>query len=253
MLSFLHKHPFAIDAFFERSFVLTFALPKEQLLGLIPECLDLDTLDNKRAFLAIAMVDTKQLRPKGLPAWIGKDFFLIGYRIFTRYRNSSGRKLRGLYILKSETNKKTMEFGGNIFTSYRYHTTDITIVENPLTTKISSEKSKFVVEFSHDTSNIQLPKDSPFENWKEARRFAGPLPFTFSFNAKTKEVLVVEGVRTNWVPEPVRVLDYNFSFLENEMFKNAVLANAFLLRKVPYSWKKGLVDVWSAKESSLLV
>ncbi len=27
-----------------------------------------------------------------------------------------------------------------------------------------------------------LPKGTPFGNWKEARRYAGPLPFTFTYN-----------------------------------------------------------------------
>jgi hypothetical protein len=50
-----------------------------------------------------------------------------------------------------------------------------------------------------------LPEHSPFADWKEARRFAGPLPFTFTYNKDTKEVLFIEGVRQNWTPNPVKV------------------------------------------------
>ena len=124
MLSFLKNHPFAVEAFFESSLVLTFALPKEQLQDLIPECLQLDTFQDKWAFVAVAMVQTKNLRPKGFPKFMGNDFFLIGYRVFVRYNNSKGKKLRGLYILKSETDKKKMELMGNIFTHYNYTTTN---------------------------------------------------------------------------------------------------------------------------------
>ncbi len=42
MLSFLKNHPFAVEAFFERSLVLTFAAAKEDLQPFIPECLALD-------------------------------------------------------------------------------------------------------------------------------------------------------------------------------------------------------------------
>ena len=129
MLSFLKNHPFAVEAFFESSLVLTFALPKEQLQDLIPECLQLDTFQDKWAFVAVAMVQTKNLRPKGFPKFMGNDFFLIGYRVFVRYNNSKGKKLRGLYILKSETDKKKMELMGNIFTHYNYTTTDIQQIE----------------------------------------------------------------------------------------------------------------------------
>jgi hypothetical protein len=84
MLSFLKNHPFAVEAHFKSSTVLTFAVPKEQLQMLIPECLALDTFNDKWAFVAIAMVQTTDLRPKGFPKFLGNNFFLIGYRIFVR-------------------------------------------------------------------------------------------------------------------------------------------------------------------------
>jgi len=125
MLQFLKNHPFGVEAFFESSIVLTFAIPKEQLQNLIPECLQLDTFNDNWAFVAVAMVQTKDLRPKGFPKFMGNDFFLIGYRIFVRYTTNEGKRLRGLFILKSETDQKKMEFLGNVFTHYDYTTTDI--------------------------------------------------------------------------------------------------------------------------------
>ena len=118
MINFLKNHPFAVEAHFDSSLVLTFAVPKDQLQNLIPECLELDTFQDKWAFIAIAMVQTSGLRPKGFPKFMGNDFFLIGYRIFVRYTNNAGKRLRGLYIIKSQTDKKKMEFFGNIFTHY---------------------------------------------------------------------------------------------------------------------------------------
>ena len=108
MLSFLKDHPFAVEAFFKSSLVLTFAVPKDQLKDLIPECLELDTFNDEWAFVAVAMVQTESLRPKGFPKFMGNDFFLTGYRVFVRYTNKAGRKLRGLYILRSETDKEKM-------------------------------------------------------------------------------------------------------------------------------------------------
>ena len=40
----------------------------------IPPCLELDTLNNQWAFIAVAMVQTKALRPKGFPKMLGNDF-----------------------------------------------------------------------------------------------------------------------------------------------------------------------------------
>lgn len=245
MLAKLKNHPFAVEAFFKSSTVLTFAVPKEQLEHLIPECLTLDTFKDKWAFVAVAMVQTKNLRIKGAPKFMGNDFFLIGYRIFVRYTNKKGKRLRGLYILKSETDKKKMAFMGNIFTHYNYTTTDVNqhITENK--TEITSTQSNFKIVINKQVVEAKLPKNSPFENWKEARRFAGPLPFTFTYNKDTKEVLIIQGVRQNWKPKPIYIENYSIEFLKTLKLENHVLANAFIIENIPYYWKKGQKETWN--------
>ncbi|MDB5133592.1 MAG: hypothetical protein JWP37_195 [Mucilaginibacter sp.] len=244
MFSFLKNHPFAVEAFFENSYVLTFAVPKESVEHIIPECLQLDTLEDKWTFIAVAMVQTKGLRPKNFPSFMGNDFFLIGYRIFVRYTNNAGKKLRGLYILKSETDKKKMEWLGNIFTHYNYITTDITETRSENIIAFESAKSGLKVELGTEREGVLLPKSSPFKDWKEARRFAGPLPFTFTYDAATQTVLIIEGVRENWTPSPLKVIDYKFSFLDSLHIHEMELANAFVIGDIPYYWKKGKKEQW---------
>lgn len=244
MFSFLKNHPFAVEAFFESSLVLTFAVPKEQLQALIPECLQLDTFNEKWAFIAIAMIRTKNLRPAGFPKFLGNNFFLIGYRVFVRYTNNLGKRLRGLYILKSETDKKKMEFLGNIFTHYNYTTTDISEIIQGDIKEIKSNQSDFKIRVALGRDEIALPENSPFKEWKEARRFAGPLPFTYTYNSNIKEVLIIEGVRQNWTPKPVAVIDYSLPFFSSINLENPVLANAFIINDIPYYWKKGKIEVW---------
>lgn len=244
MFSFLKNHPFAVEAFFESSIVFTFAVPKEQIGQLIPECLEPDLFGDKWAFIAVAMVQTRSLRPKGFPTLLGNDFFLIGYRVFVRFTNQDGKKRRGLYILKSETDRRKMAFMGNIFTHYNYTTTDIRQVRQNDTAEISSVKSGFRVRIESGDGNIALPAGSPFPDWKEARKFAGPLPFTFTYNSNDKNVLIIEGVRENWKPSPVRVIEHNFSFINDLHLDGVRLANAFIIRDIPYCWKKGKLERW---------
>jgi hypothetical protein len=241
----LKNHPFAVETFFENSLVLTYAVPKEELQKLIPECLELDTFNDTWAFVAVAMVKTKDLRPKGFPAFMGNDFILTGFRIFVRYTTSAGKRLRGLYILKSETNKARMSFFGNIFTHYNYGTTDIDFNKTSGRIGVKSVQSDIDIVVNTHDPEVKLPADSPFADWKEARRFAGPLPFTFTYNKEKKEVLIIEGVRENWTPRPVEVIKDRVGFIADKRFKGIVLANAFLIENVPYHWKKGKIDKWT--------
>lgn len=244
-MKFLKNHPFAVEAFFDSSLILTFAVPKEQIKDFIPECLELDTFQGRWAFIAVAMVQTSRLRPKGFPKFMGNNFFLIGYRIFVRYTNNAGKRLRGLYIIKSETNKKKMEFLANIFTHYNYTTTDILQTTKGDLKTINSEQSKFKITVDQTNIEIKIPECSPFSDWKDARKFSGPLPFTFTYDKEDKTVLIIEGVRQNWKSEPVKIKSYDFDFLNNLKLENIVLANAFEIKNVQYYWKKGKIEKWN--------
>ena len=91
---------------------------------------------------------------------------------------------------------------------------------------------------------MNLPAGSPFSDWKEARRFAGPLPFTFTVDTEDKSVVIIQGVRSNWKPNPVKVNSHEFEFLDGLNLEGAILANAFEIRDIPYCWKKGRLDSW---------
>ena len=108
MLGRLQRHPFSVEALFERSLVLTYALPQSALQPLLLPGLQLDTFKDF-AFIAVALVETKHLRPAGLPKWLGRDFFLSGYRIFTKFVRPGRATLRGLQILRSDTDKRSTE------------------------------------------------------------------------------------------------------------------------------------------------
>lgn len=246
VLDWLRRHPFAVEAYFDRSVVLTYAFPEGRLRRYLPECLGLDTYGDEHAFVAVAAVQTRDLRPRGFPRLIGRDFLLMGYRIFVRYRNEEGRRLRGLYILRSETDRKSMEFLGNLFTRYRYTRTDVSLRDDRERTTVCSRPAGLRVTVDRTPDDgLPLPQGSPFTAWRDARRFAGPLPFTFSVDVETRRIVIIEGVRTNWVPRPVRVLEHRVPFVDSLTDCTPMLASAFMTERIPYRWKKGVVERWT--------
>jgi len=243
--AWLKRHPFAVEARFARSVVLTYSFAAETLRPLLPECLELDTFEERHAFVAAAAVQTRRLRPKGWPRWLGRDFLLMGYRIFVQYRTLSGRRLRGLYILRSETDRQSMVLLGNLFTRYRYVRSEVHLRAVGARTGVRCEATGLAVEVDggDEEDRVPLPPGSPFRDWEKARRFAGPMPFTFSVEPDSDQVVIIEGMRENWSPRPVRVIEHRVPFVE-ALEGSPVLASAFTTEDVAYWWKRGRIERW---------
>jgi uncharacterized protein YqjF (DUF2071 family) len=241
----LQRHPIPMQANFEHVLVLTYALPATTLQPLLAPGLTLDTY-NDLGFLAIAMVQTRNLRPSFAPSILGKDFFLTGYRIFTRYRTAAGRTLRGLRILRSDTDSDSMVRLGNRLTHYSYRKADVVVSCSSDLLEIGvsspSREADLHVRAHLSSDPAPLPEGSPFRHLEIARRYAGPLPFTFDYEAETNSIIRIQGVRRDWNPQSTRVEVLRCSFIEQEPFAKAkpVLASSFHLSHVPYQWKRGI-------------
>lgn len=254
MLHLLKRHPLPVRAFFRHCLVLTYAFPERVLAPLLPPGLTLDRYlpdnqpeDQGYGFLAIALVQTEKLRPVGVPAALGQDFFLSGYRVFSRFRTAAGRSLRGLRILRSDTDRELMVSAGNLLTHYHY-------VKCEALTREEDGKLEIRIDTGgeadlHVIADLAgkpapLPEGSPFPDLKAARKFAGPLPFTFDYEEETHSIVRIQGVRQRWNPEPVAVEVRQCTFFERAPFagEQPILANAFHLQDVPYRWERGVTE-----------
>jgi hypothetical protein len=243
-MSLLQLHPFAVNAHLEQVLAVSFAFPAEILRPMVSQGLELDEYGG-HGFVTVALVWTKAMRPACFPECLGRDFFLAGYRIFTRLRDESGRRLRGLQVLRSETDKRGMVFTGNLLTGYGYRHVKVEITRDESITRVRSSLpgGRPTLDLAIDTSpDAPIPGGSPFPDWRTARRFAGPMPFTFTGKGDGTFV-VVEGARESWTPVAVRVMDWEVGLFHEGPLAGVVpvLANAFKVENVGYRWEKGRI------------
>jgi hypothetical protein len=239
----LKRHLLPVSAHFDSTLVLAYAVPQELLKPLLSPGLELDCF-GEFGFVAVAMVQTRALRPTFLPPMFGQSFFLSGYRIFTRYTTKQGRHLRGLQILRSDTDKPLMRIAGNFLTHYNYCLAKVHLENAPQTLRIEVQTPRRVADLkvvAHLDETGVLPDGSPFPDIETARRFAGPLPYTFDFERQTGSMILVKGVRKAWEPKAVRVEVERATFFDR-FGGQAKLANAFYLSDVPYRWEVGRVE-----------
>lgn len=245
MFYLLKRHPIPVRAEFRQCLVLTFALPQEILQPLLAPGLTVDSFRGM-GFVAIALVQTEALRPAFMPRFLGQDFFLSGYRIFAKYRTPSGRTLRGLRILRSDTNRRLMAVAGNLLTHYNYRLARVELLEGNSILEIEITTPRGDADLSVRAHLVGpqgcLPTGSPFSNATDARYYAGPLPFTFDHEPQSNSIIVIEGVRQAWDPRLVSVDVRRCTFFDRPPFDKTkpVLSSAFYMSNVPYLWKRGV-------------
>jgi len=251
----LRRHPIPIACRFDRSLVLTWALPAEVLAPLVPRGLALDTYEpaasrgepsGRLGFVAVAVVQTRALRPRGAPEWMGRSFALVGYRIFVRHSDATGRIRRGLHILSSDTDSVAMRWGGSLLTHYGYRKSTISIGQTVERMEVHVSTAGGAADLDVlarlDPAPAALPAASPFPSAAAARRYAGPLPWTFDHEAQTDSIVMVRGRRSHWRPHPIAVEVERATFFTRGPFAGTVprLANAFTMDAVEYSWDRGV-------------
>ena len=239
----LRRHPLAIEAHLRDCLTITYALPAAVLRPLLPPGLELDAVGD-HGFVAVALVRAESLRPSGLPPACGQDFFLAGYRVFATFRRPDGRIVRGLRILRSDTDRTRMVVGGNLLTHYNYHRCSVrtTAGRGRIAITVGSGDGRGDLDLSADLTSPQLPPLSPFPSVRAARRFAGPLPYTFDYEAETHAIVAINGRRTGWQPVPVAVDVRRISFFDQPAFAGCtpIVAAAFHVSCVDYRWERGV-------------
>jgi SAM-dependent methyltransferase len=243
----LQRHPLPVRAHFDHCLVLCYAFPAELLAPLLPPGLTLDTYDGY-GFVAVAMVQTRGLRPAFLPRRLGQDFFLTGYRVFVKFRTPGGpggRTLRGLHILRSNADRALMVAGGNLLTHYNYRRCGATLAASSrdLSIAVRTPDGEADVDVvAHLEGAAELPAHSPFRTLHDARRFAGPLPYTFDYEPQTHSIVAIRGQRESWSPRLVPVEVRTMSFLDGARFRGVepILASAFYVQDIPYRWERGV-------------
>ena len=230
------RHAVPIVAHFDWALAITFAAPAAAVARLAAPGLSLDTFKD-RGFLAVACVATRRLRPRGLPPSLGLNFFLVGYRVFVRFDSASGHRYRGLQILGSETDRWTMAIAGGLFTHYAYRKVHAALRRDGGRIRVTTSSG---LDLAVRDEAI-LPPASPFASWDEARRYAGPMPFTFASIRGGAAVVRIEGSRQHWEPRPTAIDAASVPFL-SRLVPEAEPAAAFVVEDVDYAWEPAVVE-----------
>ncbi len=237
--------PFETATVWEEALCFNLRVAPAALRPIVPDVFELDLHDG-HAFVSLTASRLKDFGPSSLPAMLGVNFYQATYRAHVIHVDYAGRRRRGCYFVRSETNSPVMSFAANALPEFRAHrcaTHPIVMAragENLVLTVDSGDdpagKVVAVLDASRDTR--EMPDGSVFRTIDEARALLVDFHEAFAYEPETDEVLVLRIERGDWHLRVAQVVDAYLGFADAGPFPEgaAVLDSAFYFREVPYRW-----------------
>jgi hypothetical protein len=237
--------PFDTATIWEEAVCLNLRISPEALRPLVPSVFELDVYEG-HAFVSLTASRLKNFGPASLPALLGVNFYQATYRAHVVYVDRVGRRRRGCYFVRSETNSSVMSSAANALPEFRAHrcaTHPIVMAKHGESIVLTVDSGddpagKVVVVLDVTRDTLRMPAESAFASIGDARALLVDFDEAFAYEEETDDVLVLRIERGEWNLRVARVLDAYLGFVEEGPFPPgaATFDSAFYFRDVPYRW-----------------
>lgn len=174
---------------------------------------------NGRAMISMVNVMLKSMHPSFLHCSLNFSYRHIAFRLLIDDSEFNNGQCRGIYFLRSFTNKPLIVLGGSLFTDYNLETADIKSAENMLELR---KNDQFLTYALDDTS-------VPAKN-TELYNTIGSIDRAYSVLGN--ELRMVQIQREKWPLEPVECYHFQTSFFTTARFEGAFKVNEV----IHYQW-----------------
>lgn len=222
----------------DRRILINYQVDKDVVAKLLPEPFR-PKLVNDRAVVGICLIRLKDIRPKGLPKFIGISSENGAHRIAIEWTDKDGVK-EGVYIPRRDTSSKLNSLaGGRIFPGV-HHFADFTVDERDgnYSVEFRSEDNTFLSIRAQETKDWNV--DSIFEDLDCASCFFEQGAVGYSPDNSGGKLDGLELKTYRWKVTPLKVSEVRSSFFENgDIFPSGSVKfdNALLMKDIDHEWK----------------
>jgi uncharacterized protein YqjF (DUF2071 family) len=237
--------PFDANTVWAEAVCVNYRLDPAALRPLVPEVFDLD-LHAGRAWVTLTASRLKDFGVGWLPAAVRMNFYQATYRAHVAYTDFRGRRLRGCYFVRSETNSRLMSLTANLLPEFRAHhcgTSPILMARQGehllLTVDTDPDPAGKVVLVLETARPLPtMPAGSVFGSVRAAYDFLVDFYDAFSYAPDTGEVFLLQIDRGPWDIQVVEPVDYYLGYFSDGPFPagSAELDSVFYFRNTPYRW-----------------
>lgn len=197
-------------------------------------------LHNGFAIGGICLIKLEEIRPKGMPAFLGISSENAAHRVAVLWDDEQGKAQEGVYIPRRDTNSRLNQIAGGRFFPGEQHAAKFAVADDgeAVDFSLNSEDGQVAVAIQARTAK-QLPKSSGFLTLEEASQFFEPGALGYS---ATKGGLKLDGIRLktmNWKVEALDVERVRSSYFdEKSKFPEGSVSFdcALIMRNIEHEW-----------------
>ena len=219
IMDFLKRLPITYKGELHQVRLINFSVAKEEVQPLLPEGIKIRDFHG-RALISMVNVQLRNMRPSFIPAALHFNYQHVGFRLLvddSRYNKTGDTK--GIYFLRSFTDKALMVQGGSWLTNYKLEKADL-----------SNKGGSFKLEQGQHYLSYTLHKNQSAAGNQELMQLVGALDRAYCFIGG--ELVRVQIMRERWPIEWVQCNGFETNFFETAQFEGA-----FQVREViNYEW-----------------
>lgn len=233
------KNALPMQSFISRCWLVTHRVPEAEVRTLLPPELAPVT-HGGFAFLNTVIARMEAMRPQGLPAFLGLDYWHVGYRLYAKAATAEGEQ-EGLYFLRSDCDRRMLAMAGNLLSDFRFHSAQVEVMSAASTTSIRVETPGARVELDlSEESETRLGVGSPFETMAEAEAFLKYKPCGLAAAGHGRvNAIPIHRDETAWRSRPLQVLHQRWEFLD--LLPNAQPELVFEVAPIEYRFGRGRI------------
>lgn len=218
-----------------RRVLVNFRVRPEALEGMVPAPFRLK-LVRGHAIAGVCLIRLAEVRPRGLPAWLGLASENAAHRIAVEW-DEGGTVRRGVYVPRRDTDSWINRLaGGRVFPGHhgaaKFQVRD---EGGKLSIEVCGEEGGLAVLVRGEETN-RLPEDSVFRTFDEANEFFQEGSVGWSATPTPGLVDGIELSCTQWKMRPLAVSEVRSDFV-SRLGDAAEFDSAFVMRDIVHEWR----------------
>lgn len=229
-----------ITGVIRRRVLLNYRADPAVIARTLPSCFK-PVLVQDQAIVGICLIRLENIRPSGMPAWLGVSSENAAHRVAVQWTDEQNQPQQGVYIPRRDTNSyMNALFGGRLFPGHHHLARfEVTDDRHQIAMRVQTKNYlQPLVDFSAKPADT-FPEDSIFSSLEASSAFfeQGCIGYSSRPDSCTLDGLRLE--TQNWQVTPLQVAAVHSAYFDDPAHfppGSITFDHALLMRDITHSW-----------------